>query len=295
MNNKIKISFSRRLFLWINGLVLIAISIAALYPLLYVVFASFSSPSALMAHQGVLLAPLKPTLLAYENVLKNPLIWSGYTNTIFVVVMGVALNLVMTTLAAYFFSRKGIMHSKALLMVIMFTMFFSGGIIPTYLMLKNMGFLDNLLVLIIPGAINTTNMIIMRTAFYSVPDSLEESARIDGAGNMTILIRIILPLILPTFAVVGLYYAVGHWNAWFNASIYIKNKTLYPLQLVLREILILSETSTMDLDSSMAEQAMLSEALKYAVIVVSTVPILCVYPFIQKYFVKGVMVGAVKE
>ena len=208
---------------------------------------------------------------------------------------GVALNLVMTTLAAFFFSRKGVMHGKALMLIIMFTMFFSGGIIPTYLMLKNMGFIDNLLVLVIPGAINTTNMIIMRTAFYSVPDSLEESARMDGAGHLTVLVKIMIPLILPTFAVVGLYYAVGHWNSWFNASLYIKDRNLYPLQLVLREILILGETSTMDIDSTMADKAMLSETLKYAVIVVSTVPILCVYPFIQKYFVKGVMVGAVKE
>lgn len=293
--NHIKEPFSRKVFLWINGLVLLLVSVACFYPLLYVIFASFSSPNAIVAHHGILLSPLKPTLLAYENVLRNSLIWTGYMNTIFVVVTGVLLNLIMTTLAAFFFSRKGVMHSKALLMVIMFTMFFSGGIIPTYLMLKSMGFLNNLLVLIIPGAINTTNMIIMRTAFYSVPESLEESARIDGAGNMTILVRIIIPLILPTFAVVGLYYAVGHWNAWFNASIYIKDKALYPLQLVLREILILGETSTMDIDSSMAEKAMLSETLKYAVIVVSTIPILCVYPFVQKYFVKGVMVGAVKE
>ncbi len=291
----IKEPFSRRVFLWLNGLLLLLVAIACFYPLLYVIFASFSSPNALVAHHGILLAPLKPTFLAYENVMKNSLIWSGYLNTIFVVVTGVLLNLVMTTLAAFFFSRKGIMHSKALLMIIMFTMFFSGGIIPTYLMLKNMGFLNNLLVLIIPGAINTTNMIIMRTAFYSVPESLEESARMDGAGHLTVLIRIIIPLILPTFAVVGLYYAVGHWNAWFNASIYIKDKALYPLQLVLREILILGETSTMEMDSSMAEKAMLSETLKYAVIVVSTIPILCVYPFVQKYFVKGVMVGAVKE
>ena len=293
--NHIKEPFSRKLFLWINGIVVLLIAIVCFYPMVYVLFASISSPNAMAAHSGALLWPLKPTLVAYENVLKNSSIWTGYLNTIFVVVTGVALNLVMTTLAAFFFSRKGIMHSKALMLVVMFTMFFSGGIIPTYLMLKNMGFIDNLLVLIIPSAINTTNMIIMRTAFYSVPDSLEESARMDGAGNLTVLVKIIIPLILPTFAVVGLYYAVGHWNAWFNASLYIKDRNLYPLQLVLREILILGETSTMDIDSTMADKAMLSETLKYAVIVVSTVPILCVYPFIQKYFVKGVMVGAVKE
>lgn len=293
--NHIKEPFSRKMYLWINGIVLFAVSVICLYPMIYVVFASFSSPNAMAAHSGALLWPLKPTLIAYENVLKNRTIWRGYFNTIFVVVTGVALNLVMTTLAAFFFSRKGVMHGKALMLIIMFTMFFSGGIIPTYLMLKNMGFIDNLLVLVIPGAINTTNMIIMRTAFYSVPDSLEESARMDGAGHLTVLVKIMIPLILPTFAVVGLYYAVGHWNSWFNASLYIKDRNLYPLQLVLREILILGETSTMDIDSTMADKAMLSETLKYAVIVVSTVPILCVYPFIQKYFVKGVMVGAVKE
>ena len=177
----------------------------------------------------------------------------------------------------------------------MFTMYFSGGLIPTYLWIKKLGLIDNLLVLIIPGAITTTNMIILRTAFYNVPESLEESARIDGAGHFTLLTKIIVPLIMPTLAVIALYYSVGHWNSWFNASIYIKKKTLYPLQLVLREILISNDTSAMMDDVALSEQAYISETIKYAVIVVSTVPILCLYPFLQRYFVQGIMVGAVKE
>ncbi|MEG2584536.1 MAG: carbohydrate ABC transporter permease, partial [Oscillospiraceae bacterium] len=203
--------------------------------------------------------------------------------------------LVTTTIAAYFFSRRGVMHQKLLMKIVMFTMFFSGGLVPTYLWLKQIGLFDNLLVLILPGAISTTNMIIMRTAFYNVPASLEESARLDGAGHLTILIRVIVPLVMPTIAVIALYYSVGHWNSWFNASIYITKRSLYPLQLVLREILITNETASMLTDATVAEQASISETIKYAVIMVSTIPILCLYPFLQRFFVNGVMIGAVKE
>ena len=271
-----KETLGRKIFIVINGILLFFLTAVTLYPLLYVVFASFSNANALMAHDGALLYPLKPTIA-------------------FVVISGTTLNIVMTTAAAYFFSRKNVMHQKLLLRIVMFTMYFSGGLIPTYLWIKKLGLIDNLLVLIIPGAITTTNMIILRTAFYNVPESLEESARIDGAGHFTLLTKIIVPLIMPTLAVIALYYSVGHWNSWFNASIYIKKKTLYPLQLVLREILISNDTSAMMDDVALSEQAYISETIKYAVIVVSTVPILCLYPFLQRYFVQGIMVGAVKE
>lgn len=285
----------RKIFIVINGILLFFLTAVTLYPLLYVVFASFSNANALMAHDGALLYPLKPTIAAYKATFRNSSILTGYRNTAFVVISGTTLNIVMTTAAAYFFSRKNVMHQKLLLRIVMFTMYFSGGLIPTYLWIKKLGLIDNLLVLIIPGAITTTNMIILRTAFYNVPESLEESARIDGAGHFTLLTKIIVPLIMPTLAVIALYYSVGHWNSWFNASIYIKKKTLYPLQLVLREILISNDTSAMMDDVALSEQAYISETIKYAVIVVSTVPILCLYPFLQRYFVQGIMVGAVKE
>ena len=285
----------RKIFIVINGILLFFLTAVTLYPLLYVAFASFSNANALMAHDGALLYPLKPTIAAYKATFRNSSILTGYRNTAFVVISGTTLNIVMTTAAAYFFSRKNVMHQKLLLRIVMFTMYFSGGLIPTYLWIKKLGLIDNLLVLIIPGAITTTNMIILRTAFYNVPESLEESARIDGAGHFTLLTKIIVPLIMPTLAVIALYYSVGHWNSWFNASIYIKKKTLYPLQLVLREILISNDTSAMMDDVALSEQAYISETIKYAVIVVSTVPILCLYPFLQRYFVQGIMVGAVKE
>ena len=290
-----KESFGRKIFIVINGILLFFLTAVTLYPLLYVVFASFSNANALMAHDGALLYPLKPTIAAYKATFRNSSILTGYRNTAFVVLSGTTLNIIMTTVAAYFFSRKNVMHQKLLLRIVMFTMYFSGGLIPTYLWIKKLGLIDNLLVLIIPGAITTTNMIILRTAFYNVPESLEESARIDGAGHFTLLTKIIVPLIMPTLAVIALYYSVGHWNSWFNASIYIKKKTLYPLQLVLREILISNDTSAMMDDVALSEQAYISETIKYAVIVVSTVPILCLYPFLQRYFVQGIMVGAVKE
>lgn len=290
-----KETLGRKIFIVINGILLFFLTAVTLYPLLYVVFASFSNANALMAHDGALLYPLKPTIAAYKSTFRNSSILTGYRNTAFVVISGTTLNIVMTTAAAYFFSRKNVMHQKLLLRIVMFTMYFSGGLIPTYLWIKKLGLIDNLLVLIIPGAITTTNMIILRTAFYNVPESLEESARIDGAGHFTLLTKIIVPLIMPTLAVIALYYSVGHWNSWFNASIYIKKKTLYPLQLVLREILISNDTSAMMDDVALSEQAYISETIKYAVIVVSTVPILCLYPFLQRYFVQGIMVGAVKE
>lgn len=290
-----KESPGRIAFVIINGILLFFLTIVTLYPLLYVVFASFSNANAFMAHDGVLLYPLKPTLAAYAATFRNSFILTGYRNTVAVVVLGTAVNMVMTTVAAYFFSRKNVMHQKILLKIVMFTMYFNGGLIPTYLWIKELGLLDNLLSLILPGAIATTNMIILRTAFYNVPESLEESAKLDGAGHAVLLTQVIIPLIKPTLAVIALYYSVGHWNSWFNASVYISKKTLYPLQLVMREILIANDTSTMLDDVALAEQAYISETIKYAVIVVSTVPILCLYPFLQRYFVSGVMIGAVKE
>ncbi|HZG84017.1 carbohydrate ABC transporter permease [Paenibacillus sp.] len=265
-----------------------------LYPLLYVTFASFSDASRLVAHQGILYKPLGFSLEAYKSVFNNPAIMKGYGNTLFILVAGVTVNLALTAVAAYVLSRRNVMWNNAFTFLIVFTMFFQGGLVPLYLIVKGVGLIDSLWATIIPFSVNTFNLIIMRTAFQAIPESLEESAKIDGANHLTILLRIILPLSMPVVAVMILYYAVEKWNAWFYASIFLKDRDLFPLQLVLREILIANSTDSMTSGASTADQFQIGETIKYATIMVATVPILCVYPFVQKYFVKGVMIGAVK-
>lgn len=292
----IKTSKSEEVFNIFNIFIMILLMVITLYPIMHVLFASVSNGTRLMAHQGILLKPLGFTLEAYEMVIKNPMISEGYMNTIIIVVIGVSINILLTSVAAYFVSRKNVMWSKPLMILIIITMYFNGGLIPNYFNIRQLGLYDTLWSLILPGAISTFNLIIMRTAFLGVPDSLEESARLDGANHFIILFRIILPLTMPTVAVLILYYAVGHWNSWFNAMIYLRSRTKFPLQLVLREILIQNNSSSMTAlaNGDTGDKLAISETIRYATIIIATVPILCVYPFLQKYFVKGVMVGAVK-
>jgi len=260
----------------------------------FVAMASFSDSSQLIAHSGFLLKPLGFNLQAYLKVFENPMILKGYANTLFILVVGVALDLVMTALAAYFFSRKGVMFKKPLMLFVLFTMFFSGGMIPFYLNLKDLHLINSRWGLIIPFMISTYNMIILRTSFESIPDSLTEAARIDGAGHITILFKIILPLSKAIMAVMVLYYGVSIWNAWFWASAILRDRELYPLQVILREILISNDLQAMN-GGAGADAEAIAQSIKYATIMVATVPILFVYPFLQKYFTKGVMIGAVKE
>lgn len=279
-----------------NYIIMVLVMFTMLYPILHVIFASLSSPYELMAHQGPLLYPLKFNLAAYAMVFKNPMIVKGYGNTLFIVVVGTCINIALTSLAAYVLSRKNFMPAKVVTVFIVFTMFFQGGLIPSYLNVRSLGLYDSLFAIILPASISVFNLIIMRTGFEAIPVSLEESAKIDGAGHFTILWKIVLPLALPTIAVIVLYYAVAHWNGWFNAMIYLNTREKFPLQLVLREILIQNDTTNMASSSGVGvgDQEVVGETIKYAVIVVATLPILFVYPFLQKYFVKGVMVGAVK-
>lgn len=293
---KIKDSLEVRTFQIINNFIMLLVILITLYPMLYIAFASFSKPNLLMAHQGLLYKSLGFNLSSYKAVFNNPVIASGYRNTIFVLVMGLIFNILLTSMGAYFLSRKNIMLKKVVMFMIVFTMFFNGGMIPNYFLINSLKLDNSLWALIIPSAINTFNLIIMRTAFQNIPDSLEESAKLDGAGHFTILFRIILPLSLPTLAVIVLYYGVGHWNAWFNAMLYLRRREMFPLQLILREILIINDTSAMMAGGSFAgDQDLVSETIKYAVIMVATVPILVLYPFLQKYFVKGALIGSVKE
>lgn len=288
---KMKSSFSSKVFDVCNVVFMASLIVLILIPLLHVLAASFSNPSAYVRHEGLLLYPLDFCLDAYKAVAKNRNIITGYMNTIFIVVVGTTLNVIITLVAAYCLSRKNVMWSNIMMMGIVFSMYFSGGMIPFYLEVKGVGLNNSIWSLIIPSAISTYNLIIMRTAMVSVPDSLEESAKLDGANHWTILWKIMVPLVKPTIAVICLYYAVTHWNSWFNAMLFIRNKSGYPLQLVLREILLQNDTSAM---TAGADDYLISETIQFATIVVATLPILTIYPFIQKYFVKGVMIGAVK-
>ncbi|KKO52398.1 carbohydrate ABC transporter permease [Paenibacillus sp. DMB20] len=287
-------SFGEKLFDAFNYTLLTLITICTMYPLMYVLFASLSDPTLYMQHSGVLWKPLDFSLNAYRLVFDNPMIIQGYMNTFIIVTVGLAINITLTAFGAYALSRKSLRYRKQLMLFIVFTMFFSGGLIPLYFTVKGLELTNTLWSLIIPQAISAFNLIIMRTAFEAVPDSLEESAKIDGANEFVILFRIMMPLCMPVIAVMLLYYGVSHWNAWFQAMIYLQDRSLYPLQLVLRELLLLNEASSMASGASGGEVAVIGETLKHATIIVATVPILLVYPFLQKYFVKGALIGAIK-
>ena len=293
VKRKIRRSFGDISFDVVNTVLLLLIVVVTIYPFLYVLFASFSDPARFASHTGLLLRPLGFETQSYKAVFENQNIFTGYKNTLFYVVVGTAVSMLITTLSAYVLSRKGYRLKRPLTFMAVFTMFFSGGLIPFYLQVNSLGLADTRWALIFPAAMSTYNMIVMRTAFSNVPESLEESARIDGAQDFTILFRIVLPLSLPTVAIMILFYGVSKWNAWFYAMVFLRGRSLYPLQLILREILILSSTSDMVTDMYVNKD-LFSETIKYATIIVATVPILCVYPFIQKYFVKGIMIGAVK-
>ena len=277
-----------------NYCILLLVGLITVYPLWHIVCASFTDSRLLMSYNGILLWPREFTTAAYALMIKNPLIVKSYGNVIFIVITSCLLSILMTSLCAYVLSVKRVFWNKYLTIVIMVTMFFNGGIVPTYLLIAKWLHLNNsYAALILPAAINVYNMIIMRTSFESIPESLKESAKLDGAGHLRTLFLIVLPLSKAIIAVMLLYYAVAQWNSWFQASIYLTSRSKYPLQLILREILIENDTALMN-NAEAGDQAAVGEAIKYAVIVFSTLPILCVYPFLQKYFTKGVMIGAVK-
>ncbi|MBE5040343.1 carbohydrate ABC transporter permease [Ructibacterium gallinarum] len=277
-----------------NVIILTLLSFICLYPMLYVLFASMSNPTEISQNAGILLWPKGFQLEAYKAVFQNDDIVSGYLNTLLYVIAGTSINMTLTVLGAYVLSRKDFKPRNFFMMYITITMFVSGGLVPSYLLVKNIGILNTRWAILLPTAINVFNLIMTRTYFLTIPDSLEEAAKIDGAGHWRILANVMLPLSTPILAVIGLYYMVGHWNSWFNAMIYLKDRNTWPLQLILREILILNESGSMMENTFTIDKLPIAENIKYAVIIVATVPILCVYPFLQKYFAKGVMVGAIK-
>ncbi len=293
--NKIKKSAGEKTFNVFNHILLAFIAVLCLYPMLYVAFASVSNSNLLTQHSGILLRPQGFSLNAYKMVFTNPMIGKGYLNTLFVLLVGLVLQIIMTSLGAYVLSRRTLMWRKALMMVVTITMFFSGGMIPTYLNMRDLHLTNTLWGLIIPFMISAYNMIILRTSFESIPESLVEAARIDGATHVTVLFRVVLPLSKAIIAVMILYYGVSTWNGWFWASTILRDREMYPLQVILREILLQNSTSNMTGGTSVEDMESVAATVKYATIMVATVPILCIYPFLQKYFAAGVMVGAVKE
>ena len=286
-------TFGERIFNVTNVTFMVILSLVMLYPMMYEIFVSLSDPLALFAHRGLMFAPQGFSTYAYEWVMRNNEIWTGYKNTIFVIIVGVSINLVLTSMGAYVLTRKTAMWHTPITIMILITMYFSGGLIPFFLTVKDVGLYDSLWALILPTAISTYNMILLRSYFSSIPESLVESVLIDGGGHWVILFRIFIPLSLPAMAVMVLYYGVGHWNTYFNALIFLKDKEKFTLQLVLRKLLI--EGSNMDVDEQTAEYEQVMESIKAAMVVVSTLPILCIYPFLQKYFVGGIMIGSLKE
>ena len=278
----------------INTLLMLVLVFVTLYPMYYVLCASVSDNTYLVAHPGVLFRPHGLNFGAYRMTFEHPLILSGYRNILLVLLLSLPLNIVLTLFCGYFMAAKKMLLKKYIVVFMMFTMFFSGGLIPAYLNQRSLGLFNNIWALVIPGALSLYNAIICKTAIEAIPEGLTESAYIDGANDVIILFRIVAPLIMPTMAVLLLYYGVGHWNDWFTASIYITDNKLLPIQNVLRALLI-ANTDVLGSGESVGDQYdSYAETIKYAAIIVTTVPVLCIYPFLQKYFVKGVTIGAVK-
>ena len=285
-----------RVFEIVNTALLALILLVILYPLWFVVIASVSDPAKVVAGD-VLLWPAGVSFEAYRMVFRDSMIMTGYRNTLYYTILGTAINLVMTVLAAYPLSRKDWVGRGFFMAVVMFTMFFSGGTIPTYLLMNDLGLINTTWAIVLPGAVSVYNAIVMRTFFInSIPLELQEAAQVDGCSNTRLLLRIVLPLSKPILAVMVLFYGVAHWNAFFGALIYITESDRYPLQLVLRSILI-QNTASQDMlgeVDTLGNRVMLAETIKYALIIVSTLPMMVLSPFLQRFFEKGVMVGSVK-
>lgn len=265
------------------------------YPLYFVVIASISDPIAV--YEGrVILYPIKPTFEGYARIFSYDSLFNGYKNTILYTVVGTAINVVMTVTAGYALSRKELVGRNVMMMGVLFTMIFSGGMIPNYLLVRSLGLYNTMWALILPGAVSTWNLIVCRTFFQqTIPDELREAADLDGCGDTGFFLRVVLPLSASIIAVMVLFYAVSHWNSYYNALIYLSSTSKYPLQLVLRNILIVNTLDDMVNDvATQAAQQRMGDLIKYGMIIVSSLPLLILYPFLQKYFVQGVMIGAIK-
>ncbi|QTE72944.1 carbohydrate ABC transporter permease [Clostridiales bacterium FE2010] len=287
----IRVSPGRRAFVIINTIVLLLVSAIMLYPAIYVIAASFSEETAIL-RGDVFLIPVRAHVKAYQKVFVYPMLWQSYRNTLIYTFLGTAINLVLTVFGAWALSQKKTVGRRFLTLMCTFTMFFGGGMIPTFLVVKGLGLLNTIWAILLPGAVSTYNMILMRTFFRQIPESLVEAAELDGCRDFGVLFRIVLPLSLASLMTIGMFYAVGHWNSYFPAVMYLTtNKELNPLQIILRQVVLLNEI----VENASSTENVMAEGIKYATIVVAMLPMLCIYPFVQRYFVKGVMVGSVKE
>jgi len=294
---KYKVKPSRILFLIADIGLMLAFCFLCLAPIWHMVMASVSNPTLLNVSKGLVFRPLgNVDFTAYKIILKYKKLWVGYRNTIIYILATCAITSLLTTIAGYTFSRKRLFYRNTFMMIISFTMLFHGGMIPTYMVIKKLGMIDTPWAMIVPGCLNVFNIIIMRTSMQNIPQELEEAARIDGASDLTVLFKIILPLCKATFAVIMLFTAVGKWNDYFSALLYIPTKSeYYPLQMILREILVVASANLSEASTLQDNTTVYKRAIEYASIVVSTLPILCIYPFVQKYFVTGMTLGAVKS
>ncbi len=283
----------------INHILLLLVLIVCVYPLIFVVSASISDPAQVWSG-NVWLFPKGITFSGYKTIFEKDSIWIGYKNSLIYMVVGTLVNLFMTFTAAYPLSRKDFRAKGFLMGMYTVTMFFNGGLIPTYLLVKSLNLLDSIWAMILPNAVAFWNIVVTKTYFQTnIPDELLEAASMDGCSNIKFLVRIVLPLSAPIIAVMALFYGVGHWNSYFNALIYLSSRDKYPLQLFLREILLQNQIQSQMLETTSGAQALLeqqkvAETIKYGVIIVSSLPMLIIYPFVQKHFVKGIMVGSIK-
>lgn len=289
---KYKKTYGTIIFDALNVSILFILAAVTLYPYIYVVSSSISDPLLLYRGSKLIFLPKGLNMGGFRIVFRHPLILRAFLNSVLYVVLGTSLNLVMNSFAAFVLSKRYLPGSKLLMKMIVITMFFSGGMIPNFLLIYKLGWIDKIWAMIIPGALSAWNVILMRTYFLGIDPAMEESAKIDGANEFRILFNIILPVSVPVIAVVGLRYAVGHWNGFFNALLYLRTRSKFPLQLILREILIQNRR---ELTEGVFENPeAIAENVKYALIVVSTMPVIAVYPYLQKYLVKGIMIGSIK-
>ena len=293
--HKVQICRQDRIYYTISYILIGLLTLLVLYPIVFVISASFSSGSAVGSGK-VWLWPVQPSLLGYKAVLQYRNVWLGYRNTIFYTVVGTLINIAMTMICAYPLARKGLRGGRFFTLLFTFTMIFGGGMIPGYILVKNLKMLNTVWAMLIPGAMSVYNMIVARTFIQNtIPDELLEAAKMDGCSDARFFFQIVVPLSKAVIAVLALWYAVGHWNAYFNAFLYLSNKQLYPLQIFLKDILVQNQISTETMDPEIAQQLQnMQDLMKYSMIVIATVPVFCFYPFAQKYFVKGVMIGSVK-
>lgn len=291
--SKVRETFTDRMFMAVISILLLTITAIVLVPLIYIVASSFSSPQAVLGGQ-VGLWPVDFTMRGYQVALSNPRIVSGFLNTLFYTAAGTLVSVVLTVMIAYPLSRPDLPGRRIILALLIFTMLFQGGLIPTFLVVKSLGMLDTRWALIIPNAVGVWQVLIATTYFKeTIPGELYQAARVDGASDFQYLTRIALPLAKPMLAVIALMYGIGQWNSYFDALLYVRDPNLYPLQLVLRDILILNQQSSGDV-LDMVERQQVAQLLKFSLVVISTVPVLLFYPFVAKYFAKGMMVGSVK-